>query len=277
MTTLLDEGALTAARTQSGWGAGAPVEVHEQIGSTNDRVAELASTGAPEGTLVVARLQTAGRGRRGRSWASPEGGLYFSLLLRPSEEALRSGLPATLVAGLALCQALEELTPAAVQPELKWPNDVLIEGKKVSGILGEMSRDDSGPALVLGLGVNTGAATLPSELDSIATQLPRVGATPSPEEVLRAFLTRFGALWTGVAGGDPEARDALLAAASERMPSLGQPIRLRLPNEVLDGVFRGLSAGGGLILEREGESRTYLAGEVESARPQPGVQPGSQA
>ena len=139
-----------------------------------------------------------------------------------------------------------------------------------------MSRDDSGPALVLGLGVNTGAATLPSELDSIATQLRRVGATPSPEEVLRAFLTRFGALWTGVAGGDPEARDALLAAASERMPSLGQPIRLRLPNEVLDGVFRGLSAGGGLILEREGESRTYLAGEVESARPQPGAQPGVQ-
>jgi BirA family transcriptional regulator, biotin operon repressor / biotin---[acetyl-CoA-carboxylase] ligase len=265
VTTLLDEGALTAART---WCADAPVEVHEQIGSTNDRVAELATTGAPEGTLVVARLQTAGRGRRGRSWASPEGGLYFSFLLRPTADSLRSGLPATLVAGLALCQALEGLTPPDAQPELKWPNDVLIRGKKVSGILGEMSQDAAGPALVLGLGVNTGAAELPIELDSIATQLPRVGARPAPAEVLRAFFASFGPLWTNLNAGQEGAREALLSAAAQRMPSLGHAVRLRLANEVVEGVFRGLGPSGGLVLEREGRTQTYLAGDVESARPQ---------
>jgi len=265
VTTLLDEGALIAART---WCASAPVEVHERIGSTNDRVAELAAEGAPEGTLVVARLQTAGRGRRGRTWASPEGGLYFSFLLRPSEEALRSGLPATLVAGLALCQALEGLTPPEAQPELKWPNDVLIQGKKVSGILGEMSRDDAGPSLVLGLGVNVGAAELPAELDSTATRLPAVGATPAPEEVLGAFFARFGPLWTELSENPQGSRDSFLGEAARRMPSLGRTIRLHLPNEVVEGVFRGLSATGGLILEREGAAKTYLAGDVEAARPQ---------
>lgn len=270
MTTLLDEGALTAART---WCAGAPVEVHEQIGSTNDRVAELAAGGAPEGTLVVARVQTAGRGRRGKTWASPAGGLYFSLLLRPREESLRSGLPATLVAGLALCEALESLTPAEVRPQLKWPNDVLIEGKKVSGILGEMSRDDRGPALVLGLGINVGAAVLPAELAASATQLPEVGATPSPEEVLGAFFERFGPLWSRLDGNsqadsDPSAREAFLRAAAERMPSLGGPVRLHLPNAVVEGTFRRLSPSGGLVLERDGVEKTYLAGEVQAARPQ---------
>tara|TARA_R110002072_G_scaffold101941_3_gene224482 strand:+ start:658 stop:1464 length:807 start_codon:yes stop_codon:yes gene_type:complete len=267
VTTLLDQGALTAART---WCASAPVEVHERIGSTNDRVSELAAEGAPEGTLVVARLQTAGRGRRGRTWASPLGGLYFSFLLRPSAETLRSGLPATLVAGLALCQALEGLTPPEVQPELKWPNDVLIRGKKVSGILGEMSRDDAGAALVLGLGVNVGAAELPTELASTATRLPDLGATPAPEEVLGAFFASFGPLWTKLtcSATSAAARDSLLREAARRMPSLGGPIRLHLPNEVVEGVFRGLSPSGGLILEREGEAKTYLAGDVEAARPQ---------
>lgn len=261
MTTLLDEGALTAARA---WCAGAPVEVHEKLGSTNDRVAELAAAGAPEGTLVIAREQTAGRGRRGRTWASPRGGLYFSFLLRPSPESLQ-GPPATLVAGLALCQALEGLTPPDARPQLKWPNDVLIRGRKVSGILGEMSLVDGSNCLILGLGINVEAVELPSELREIATHLEEVGATPTRAQVLSAFFLAFGAWHTRLS--DAAGRTSLLEEAAVRMPNLGQPIRLRLPNEVVEGVFAGLNPSGGLLLTRaDGSQRAYLAGEVESAR-----------
>lgn len=262
MTKLLDQGAVKAARA---WCAEAPVEVFDQLPSSNDRVAELAAEGAPEGTLVIAGEQTAGRGRHGRSWASPKGGLYFSFLLRPDEAMLRR-LPPTLVGGLAVCQALDVFTPEGTKAQLKWPNDVLLDGRKVAGILGEMTRGDDGYRLVLGLGVNLGQVEFPDELSETATSVAALGEAPEPSAFLSAFFESFASLYRSVQRGGGA---LILAQAAARMPSLGRPIKLHLANSTVTGIFSGLSATGGLVLESEDGTRrdVHLAGEVEAVRP----------
>ncbi|MBX3469939.1 MAG: biotin--[acetyl-CoA-carboxylase] ligase [Planctomycetes bacterium] len=244
---------------------GATLEVHDELASTNDRATALAAEGAPEGSLVVARRQTAGRGRHGRPWASPPGGLYASLVLRPDEAMLRR-LPATLLAGLAVAEAIDATTPGA-RAELKWPNDVHLGGRKVSGILGELTRDARGPLLVLGLGVNvsTDPAALPADLQATATSIAAAcGAAPGPEVLLGAFLERFEAHYDAVRQGGGA---TILAAASARMPALGKPVRVRLVDRVLEGTAAGLNATGGLVVEADGRRETVVAGEVEEVRP----------
>jgi BirA family biotin operon repressor/biotin-[acetyl-CoA-carboxylase] ligase len=257
----LDAAAIVAARGD--WCPHAPAEAHESLASTNDRALALANEGAPEGTIVVAREQGAGRGRRGHSWTSPPGGLYVSLVLRPEEAMLRR-LPATLLGGLAVAQALEGFD---VQAELKWPNDVLVDGRKVAGILGEMSRgEDSGYRLVLGVGINvtTPASALGGDLQGLATSvLAETGRTLSLSDVLSAFLGHFSSHYRAIQRGGGA---VILAMASARMPLLGQPIRVRMtPEKVLTGIASGLSATGGLVLEHEDGQRreVLLAGEVE--------------
>lgn len=259
----LEESAVAEARAL--WAA-APVYLYGQLASTNDRLAELAEQGAPEGALVVAEEQAAGRGRHGRTWVSPRGGLYFSLLLRP-DEALSQRLPATLIAGLAVCQALEGLTPPHARPELKWPNDVLLGGRKVAGVLGEMSRDADGYRLVLGVGINLSAdprASAP-DLEHVAASLSEVTDPPSRLEVLRAFFAAFTRLYAAVEAG---AQASVLEQVAARMPLLGQSVRVRLPQRAAEGVFCGLSPSGGLVLSRaDGAREVLLAGEVERVRP----------
>lgn len=264
----LDEAGLRAAlastAARAGWDGGAPIELHASLGSTNDRALELAEGGAPEGTLVIAQEQTSGRGRRGHTWSSPEGGLYLSLVLRPEEAMLRR-LPATLLGGLAVCQALED---AGVKPQLKWPNDVLHDGLKLAGILGEMSRGAEGHRLVLGVGINVSTQVFPPELEGIATSVSTLAGAagvpaPGAGAIAASFLTYFAEHYGAVRRGGGA---TILAMASARMPLLGRPIRVRLgPDRVLSGIASGLSATGGLVLEHEDGQRreVLLAGEVE--------------
>lgn len=246
-------------------GAGRVVEVHDELPSTNDRAAALASDGAPEGALVVALRQTAGRGRHGRAWASPPGGLYFSLVLRPDDAMLRR-LPATLLAGLAVAEAIDQVAPGEPRAELKWPNDVHLGGRKVSGILGELSRDRAGAVLVLGIGVNvaTDPAALPAELRDVATSVGAVrGQAPDAGALLGAILARFGEHYGLVRDGGGA---TILAAASARMPLLGKLVRVRLVDRVLEGTAAGLNATGGLVVDVGGRRETVVAGEVEEVR-----------
>lgn len=254
-------------------GAGAEVrlEVLPEVASTNDRAAAMAAEGAPEGSLVVAGRQTGGRGRLGRGWASPEGGLYLSLVLRPDEAMLRR-LPATLLAGVAVAEAADRFL-TGVRADLKWPNDVHVGGKKLAGILGELSKDARGHVLVLGVGINvaTELSALPEDVRGLATSLAHLrggSAAPAHADVLVAFLERFTAHWLSVKRGGGA---TILAMASGRMPLLGKPIRVRLPGRVLEGVASGLNATGGLVVEVRGEDgqprrETVLAGEVEEVR-----------
>lgn len=242
-------------------GQNAPVEYYDRIGSTNDRVQEL-----PAGALVVAAAQEAGRGRRERTWASPPGGLYFSLQLRPEEKMLRR-LPATLLGGLAVAEALDET--AQVEAQLKWPNDVFLDGRKVAGILGELTRDSSGHRLVLGIGINvaTPPEAFPDELKETATSVAAVtGQAPPLDQVLRAVLERFEAHYLAVQRGGGA---YILSMACARMPLLGKPVQVKLIDRELKGTASGLNATGGLVVElASGERHVVVAGEVEEVRPE---------
>ncbi len=164
----LDIQALRAARAAAA--IGHAIEHFETLGSTSDRARELAEAGAPEGVVVIAEKQTQGRGRLGRRWESPPNrNLYVSILLRPAIDAEEAPLLA-LVAGLATAEAVAEWAP---QAQIKWPNDVLIDGRKTAGILTELYTEAEQLAVIAGIGVNLnlGLDELPPELRDKATSV----------------------------------------------------------------------------------------------------------
>ncbi len=166
------------------------------VSSTQDLARVEAAEGALEGTVVVAEEQIAGRGRLGRSWVSPPGAnLYVTLVLRPSRERMRV---LSMVVPLAVSQAVEDTT--GLSPRIKWPNDLLVEGRKLAGVLidTEISGQTLQYALVgVGLNVNLDALAVP-EISTIATSLRQhLGREISREEVLAAFLNRFEKLYVG--------------------------------------------------------------------------------
>jgi BirA family biotin operon repressor/biotin-[acetyl-CoA-carboxylase] ligase len=171
----------------SPWGA--PVVALESVDSTNEEVRRRAAAGAPEGLVVVADSQTAGRGRRGHTWHSPPGaGVYLSLLLRPKVPAAEAvALP--LRAGLATCRALRAL---GLEPVLKWPNDVLVGGRKVAGILVESvtGREGLVDVAVVGIGVNVAAHPMPADIAHTATSIESALGRPVPRADLAARLLR---------------------------------------------------------------------------------------
>ncbi|MEW6776847.1 MAG: biotin--[acetyl-CoA-carboxylase] ligase, partial [Bdellovibrionota bacterium] len=165
-------------------------EIHsfDHTDSTSSQAARLADEGAPHGTLVIAEQQTKGRGRLGRSWASPPGtGLYFSLVLRPKIELHRAP-QLTLLAATAVASAIERT--ANLSPQIKWPNDLLLDGKKFCGILTELSGDpDRVRHVILGIGVNVGTKKFPKEIAPLATSLRlALGKEPPPRALLLAAL-----------------------------------------------------------------------------------------
>jgi len=233
---------------------------HEQIDSTNEEAKRLAATGAAAGTLVWAGEQLAGRGRRGRGWASPPGNLYASLLLRPACSPARA-CQLNFVAAVALAEAVSAMLPAGATVTLKWPNDVLIRGAKVSGILLEASAtlDRSIDWLVIGVGVNI--ASYPDGTPYPATSLKCEGAADvTASGVLEAFAERFQAwyeTWRGQ--GFAPVRTRWLASAR----GLGEPIEVRLERETLKGRFSHLDESGALMLDMaDGVRRQITTGDL---------------
>jgi len=217
--------------------------------STNDDARRLAAEGAPEGTLVWAERQTAGRGRRGRRWESPAGNLYMSLLMRPEMPLARSGQIGFLAA-LAIAETCAALLPNR-DVACKWPNDVLLDGKKAAGLLLESEAKPNGRAdwLVVGLGVNV--ASHPVGMEFPATCLRAEGASRDVEPVMamiaNAFLPWYRR-WS--ADGFAPVRDAWLARAA----GVGGPVRVRLETRTEEGVFAGLDGEGALLLHKAGAS-----------------------
>jgi BirA family transcriptional regulator, biotin operon repressor / biotin---[acetyl-CoA-carboxylase] ligase len=229
------------------------------VGSTNDEAKRLASAGAEEGTLVWALEQTAGRGRRGRSWVSPRGNLYASLVLRPgcsADRAAQLGFVAALAVGGALGSICERLEGLAY----KWPNDVLIHGSKIAGILLEslMGGGNIPEFVIVGVGVNL--ASSPRETEFPATSIAEQGLPAvSSAQALEAFCRHYQ-IWAQrwrEAGFAP-IREAWLARAR----FLGEPIRVRLDTATLHGRFLDLDQHGALVIEMAGETRRFSAGEI---------------
>lgn len=230
-----------------------PLEV---CGSTNDEAKDRARAGAPDGTVVWARRQEAGRGRRGRAWTSPPGNLYASLVLRPPVPPAQAAL-VSFVAAVAVGEAVSALVPGNVR--LKWPNDVLVDGAKVSGILLESERVADGAVdwLVLGIGVNV--AHHPDGLEYPATSLTAAGADATVERVLERLLASFAG-WYGrwTAQGFAPVRAAWLNAAR----GFGGPVTVRLSEETFTGLLVDLDHEGALVVETPAGPRRVTAGDV---------------
>jgi BirA family biotin operon repressor/biotin-[acetyl-CoA-carboxylase] ligase len=242
---------------------GRPVYVYAQVGSTNDEARRLAEAGAPEGLLVLAETQTAGRGRLGRRWLTPAGSaLALSLVLRPPLAAQHAAR-LTMLAGLALCEALEQA--AQVPAALKWPNDVLLGGRKAGGILVESGLSGERlDYLVLGLGLNVSQAPPPEAVMFPATSVEAATGRPVDRlALLRAILARLEAGYAGLVPPRPPAPDPLHAAWLARLLWLGQRVVARSPQGDYDGCLSGAAADGALLLELDsGEVRRVLAGDV---------------
>ncbi len=232
-----------------------------RVGSTNDEAARWAraTPGAPAGAVVVADAQDAGRGRLGRKWHSPPGAsLYLSVVLRPPLPPHRVP-PLTLAAGVAVAEALLAFD---VTPALKWPNDVQLDGKKVAGILTEMSADlDRVHHLVVGIGVNLNVREFPDELAAIATSVALArGAAVARAEFAAALCARLEH-WvdTFVADGALP----VVAAWKQHARFFGKRVQVTAGRERVEGVAEELEDDGALRLRLDdGRSYRVVAGEV---------------
>lgn len=258
---------LPAAELAARWGAPA-VHLFARVGSTNDAARALAQAGAPAGTAVLAEEQAAGRGRGGRSWASPPGlGVWLSLVLRPASLPSPGLLP--LRVGLAAARALDPYA-APARPRVKWPNDLLLAGRKLGGILCEGSWEAEGPAfVVVGIGVNVAHAPgdFPAEIRGRATSLRIAsGWAPPRAEVAGALVRAVSALPPHLPAtlspaelAELEARDAL---RGERVEVSGAPA----PEPTLSGTALGISPDGALLLRTAaGAVRALHSGTVRAA------------
>jgi BirA family biotin operon repressor/biotin-[acetyl-CoA-carboxylase] ligase len=240
----------------------ATVELHQELGSTQERARELAREGVQHGTLVISEVQTGGRGRLGRRWGSPAGGLWMSVVLRP-------GISTEVAVGVA--KALRGL---GVEARIKWPNDLLVDGRKICGILAESSVESvpvaakkAGPGegrrvdfVVLGVGLN--ANLDPEDLDvpdrEVATLRSELGHDVDLLQLLDSLLSHLDAEL-----GRIEDFGAILDDWRALNCTLGERVRVRKFGEVLEGVALDLGPGGELLLETQDGVVELFEGEVE--------------
>lgn len=247
---------------------GVPVERHASIGSTNDEAFRRADEGAAEGLVVLAGAQTAGRGRQGRAWwDAPGASLLFSILLRPTIPLAQCPLLALALA-CSVADAGGKATGAALT--VKWPNDVLHDGRKLCGVLAESrvsgAPSSQRPAVVLGAGVNVNQTEgdFPVDLRERATSLRIVaGGNPVPlESLLAAILGRLEHYLGLAAGGDA---GALRREVTTRLPKPGAQVAIVSGGRRIEGVVEGITESGALrVMERgRAEATVVSAGEME--------------
>ncbi len=226
---------------------------HDQIGSTNDEARRLAAEGAPHGTVVHADEQTAGRGRLSHTWYSPPGNLYLSIVLRTGLPASRSS-ELSFLAALAVADTVETLLPRQIRAMLKWPNDVLINGAKIAGILLEQVDDD---ATVMGIGLNVLEA--PSNTAYKTTTIVAnagIASVDGARDILLDRLAHHLSAWQ--AEGFPPIREQWL----NRSYPVGAAIRANAGGQPVAGHFAGLDTDGALLLDTSRGRQRIVAGEV---------------
>ena len=228
--------------------------------STNRRARIESENGAPDGSLFIAEEQTAGRGRLGKMWvAPPKTGVWMTLLLRPSVQP-EDITQITLLAGLAVCRAIENV--AGLPAQIKWPNDVVIRGKKVCGILTEMSAEaERIECLICGMGINVNTESFPEDLSNAATSLVLESGIKQPRarlaaEVMNCFEKYYVPFLTdGVT-------DSFLEEYKSCCVTLGRDIRAIQRGEVLIGTAEDITERGELLIRSKGEMLTLSSGEV---------------
>jgi BirA family biotin operon repressor/biotin-[acetyl-CoA-carboxylase] ligase len=257
---------LDAARLRLAMGGqriGARLEVYGRVGSTMDALAALAEAGAPEGTVLVADEQLAGRGRRGRAWIAPPGtALLLSALFRPPFEPERS--PQLLMAvALAAADVAASRLPAGREVRLKWPNDLLVEGRKLGGLLAEATMTPAAggvagaAAVIVGLGLNvrqTAAQLPPGAISLVEAGALALDRTALAADLLARLDDYYGRLCAG---------DRLTRPWSERLVTLGRQVEARGPAGMVRGRAVAVTDDGALVIRRsDGRRVTVRAGEV---------------
>ncbi len=250
---------------------GLRVNAFLRIDSTNREALEMAQQGAPGGTLVIAEEQTAGKGRMGRSWISVAGkGISLSLVLRPTQP-LKFWPLLTHTASIALVETMKELHPLKVIPhaldvDLKWPNDVLVSGRKCAGILLETAAEENPPAAVVGLGINIRRGSVPESLKGTATSLDEMADVLAPRrQVLVQFLRKFQECYLMFEGG--KHRELLERWKKHSSMWDGTHVWIHEGQERWDAVTCGLNDMGALMVRTpDGKIETVLAADVSIGR-----------
>ena len=255
---LPDEIGVPLARAATRLGPfGHEVRWYPAVPSTNDIAAAWAEHGAPEGCVVVADGQSAGRGRQGRDWASPVGaGLYVSMVLRPTEHVLPL---LTIAAGVGLSDGIHAVTGLA--PVLKWPNDVFINGRKVAGVLAEATSSSSGTWVVLGFGINVSTAAYPPEVADLATSLARETGGPVARghvlaECLCGLAHRYQDLVDGRRGAVLDGWRIRAAATT------GRRVQWSEAGGTREGAADGIDDSGALVVRTAAGQVRITAGDV---------------
>jgi BirA family biotin operon repressor/biotin-[acetyl-CoA-carboxylase] ligase len=241
---------------------GRDIRVFEETGSTNDIVEKLARDGVREGVVVFAESQTQGRGRLGRKWFSPpRKGLWFSVLLRPDLRP-QAATQLTVAAATALARAIQRVT--ALRPQIKWPNDILIRGKKVAGVLTELNAElDHVKYLILGIGVdvNISASELPSDLHATASSLRiETGHMVPRAELAAAILRELEDDYTRIREGK---FGELSDEWEKQCDTIGKRVVIRVGERQMAGLVESLDEDGALLLRTEhGRLERVIGGDV---------------
>ena len=237
----------------------------DELESTNTEAINQAKRGADEGLCVVARQQTAGRGRHGRVWISEkDAGLFFSIVLRPKIETRFLTL-VTLMSAVAVHDTLEELY--TIDCDIKWVNDIHVRGRKICGILAETCDTNKGLAVVVGIGINLKSSNFPPEIAETATSIEaETNQTPNAENLLQKltfFLSKYCDILND-ANGAEKIRGEWIAHSSY---AYGKSVKVVLENETIHGTTRGIEENGALRVETgSGEVRIIHAGDVTQMR-----------
>lgn len=246
------------------------IQRFDEIGSTNDEAARQARLGAGEGLCIIAARQSAGRGRHGRTWVSEKNsGIYFSIVLRPKFKLKLLPL-ITLAAGIAVYDTLTEF---GISPDIKWVNDILVDERKISGILAETVETETGLVVVLGIGINLTSKNFPPELAETATSISaerekhRDRATIEREAVEES-LVKYLIYWYGMMSEDDGPAVVLDNWRDRSSYFSGKSVRVTLAGNIVEGVTDGLEANGALRLLSADGIRIIQAGDVERLRPQ---------
>jgi BirA family transcriptional regulator, biotin operon repressor / biotin---[acetyl-CoA-carboxylase] ligase len=233
-----------------------------EVSSTQTIARDLAAQGAPEGTTVVAKSQISGEGRLGRSWVSPEGGLFMSFVLRPAR-LIRPEIM-TLVSAVAVVEGLNQATN--LHPVIRWPNDVLVSGRKLAGIIGDAQTTGQQIAqIIVGIGVNCNAPVGEQLVQEATSILEETGKAVNVSELRHATLDSFSRLYDRWQRGED-----LLAVWKGHVKTLGKDVLVKLKARETPSVFRavGLDEEGSLILDSLRETRVLRVEDMEWLREQ---------
>lgn len=241
--------------------AGRHLFFFDEVDSTNNKAKQLAEAGVPDGTLVVAETQCAGKGRRGRQWLSPKGsGIWMSLVLRPEITPDRAAM-LTLVAALAVSDGIK--AAAGLQTEIKWPNDIVMNGKKLCGILTEMNTEmEDINYVVVGIGINVNMRDFPAAIRAVATSLAQEGKQPVKRarligEVLQAW-EQYYAVYLQEAD-----MTGLLQLYNDRLVNRNRQVKVLAQEGTYSGIAHGIDRLGRLLVEKEDRTvEAVVSGEV---------------